>query len=244
VLVLILPFLFLLIGGVIGFSRLRIPRDPDSEQEMDSVEVSRAYDEVSRGRLFRVMRFVIFRELKHCRPDGVTLDIGCGPGYVTQEVARRFPDAKVIGLDISREMLQIAAEHTGNSSRIDFWQADGETLPFKDASVDLVVSTGALHHLRDGKQAFEEVYRVLKPGGEFILLDLRRDTPRFVFYAARLAQRFAMPEGVKSSNGAVGSIRASYTPKELAELVSGVPFYNWIIHSAPAWLTLWAQKEI
>ncbi len=232
---------FAIVSALALFSRRKIPRDPNAEKEMTDAQVALAYDEMNRSRLFGLMRLIIIREVKRHPPHGIIIDVGCGPGYVTREVQGQFPGDTLIGVDISRAMLDLAADH-GEERHIEYCLGDAEALPFKDNAVDFVLTTGALHHWRDLKKAFSEIQRIMKPGGEILLIDLRRDVPRVLYYVAFLAQRFVMPEGVRQSNGAVGSLRSSYTPRELASLASQFRFGNWKVQAGPAWVTLWAKK--
>ena len=70
------------------------------------------------------------------------------------------------------------ARLAGVAHQTDFRTADAAALPFPDASLDLVVSTLSLHHWDDPVPIFNEVARVLRPGGAFLLFDLRRDRAR------------------------------------------------------------------
>ena len=74
---------------------------------------------------------------------------------------------------------------------------------------DTVVSTLSLHHWPDPKQALEEIHRVLKPGGQFLIFDLRRDARRFVYWLLRFAKIFVVPAAIRRVNEPVGSALAS-----------------------------------
>jgi ubiquinone/menaquinone biosynthesis C-methylase UbiE len=239
---LVLPFV--IVGAVVfGSLRLRIPRDPGREKEMDSPAVSGAYDVVSRGLMFRLMRRVIMAELKKCSVRGIIVDIGCGPGYIIREISSAFPGQRIIGLDISPSMVQIAVANLSSTGNVELLQADAEKVPLRDGSVDFVISTGSLHHWRDCDAVLSEIYRILRPGGELLLLDLRRDIPRVIYYLVSFAQRFMMPDGVRESNGAVGSIWASYTPGEITGIAARIPFDKLIVRAEPVWISLRAQKK-
>ena len=91
-----------------------------------------------------------------------TLDVGCGPGYISAAAAER--GAIPIGLDFSAEMIAIAKKMF---PRIEFRPGDAQSLPFPDATFDRVVANFALLHLTDPERACSEAARVLKPGGKF-----------------------------------------------------------------------------
>lgn len=93
------------------------------------------------------------------------LDIGCGPGWVT--VQYTAGGAEVSAVDLTPRAVEIAQRHLalrGLTASVQVGNA--EALPFADASFDLVVASGVLHHTPDTQQAFREAFRVTRPGGE------------------------------------------------------------------------------
>ncbi len=115
------------------------------------------------------------------------LEIGFGPGYDTLKFMQA--DAIYSGIDITLENVDRTKKHLGFFGYIpNVQQADAENLPFPDASFDVVYSNGVLHHVPDMKKAFREARRVLKPGGEFIILLYNRLS---VFYAGAILVHFA-----------------------------------------------------
>ncbi|WP_321389752.1 class I SAM-dependent methyltransferase [uncultured Desulfuromusa sp.] len=107
-------------------------------------------------------------------PDGEqVLDVGCGTGLLTVQIARGNPGLHVIGIDASRPMIDVA-NRKRSSSDCRFQQALGEDLPFPDSHFAMVTSALFFHHVdRDLKQqTLQEIYRVLKPGGELLIADM------------------------------------------------------------------------
>jgi ubiquinone/menaquinone biosynthesis C-methylase UbiE len=99
------------------------------------------------------------------------LDLGSGTGYLSTEIARRAPNLQVCGIDLSRQMVKIARRYAKGVDNAQFVFGNAARLPFKDNSIDLVVSTGASHHWKAPRMIFDECYRVLKPGGEAWIYD-------------------------------------------------------------------------
>jgi ubiquinone/menaquinone biosynthesis C-methylase UbiE len=99
------------------------------------------------------------------------LDLGSGTGYLSTEIARRSPNLQVCGIDLSRQMVKIARRYAKGVDNAQFVFGNAARLPFKDNSIDLVVSTGASHHWKAPRMIFDECYRVLKPGGEAWIYD-------------------------------------------------------------------------
>jgi demethylmenaquinone methyltransferase/2-methoxy-6-polyprenyl-1,4-benzoquinol methylase len=118
------------------------------------------------------------------RPGMSVLDVGTGTGLVAREiVALLGSSARVIGVDPSRGMMK-AGRQTGVD--FDFVQGVGERLPFLDGRFDFLTMGYALRHVGDLDQAFSEYWRVLKPGGRVLLLEITRPSSPLVRAAARL----------------------------------------------------------
>ena len=94
------------------------------------------------------------------------LDVGCGNGKVTAEIASRTPQAAVMGVDSSEEMIAFASSHFDPQVRpnLRFQIADARALPFRD-EFDLVVSLNALHWIREQDQALRSIRAALKSDG-------------------------------------------------------------------------------
>ncbi len=111
------------------------------------------------------------------KPRHTVLDLGCGTATLALLVKRRHADARVIGLDIDPDILKIAMHKVRDAGGgIDLHQATATRLPYPDSSFDRVLSSFAMHHLTtpDKQRAVDEVYRVLRSGGEWHVLDFGR----------------------------------------------------------------------
>lgn len=95
------------------------------------------------------------------------LDFGCGPGILINAMKKVNSKAKYTGIDVSDKAISQAKKRHPDSKF--FTVADGQKLPLKDKSVDFIISTDVIEHVYNTKKAFEEFYRVLKPGGKILL---------------------------------------------------------------------------
>lgn len=102
------------------------------------------------------------------------LDIGCGSGGITLFLAREYQPANIVGFDVEQPVVDLAAKRAaeqGLQDRARFVRGAPGPLPFADQSFDVVFSKDALIHVADKEALFEDIYRVLKPGGRFAASD-------------------------------------------------------------------------
>lgn len=120
---------------------------------------------------------------------GKVLDIGCGNGPLSVKVARKYPQAQVLGVDswgrnwdYSLQVCRRNARLSGVAERLTFRQVEVSSLPFEDDNFDLVVSNLVFHEIREARDKrlpIREALRVLKPGGALVLQDLFLLSPYF-----------------------------------------------------------------
>jgi ubiquinone/menaquinone biosynthesis C-methylase UbiE len=111
-------------------------------------------------------------------PGARVLEVAPGPGFFSIELAHLGPYT-VTGLDVSATFVEIA---TTNALRagvsVDFRQGNASAMPFADHAFDLVYCSAAFKNFSQPVEALNEMYRVLRPGGEAIIDDLRKDVSR------------------------------------------------------------------
>ncbi len=109
---------------------------------------------------------------EHLQADQRVLDVGCGPGTLTIDLARHVPDGSVTGLDVAPAAIEAAqrAERRGVEN-VSFRVGDVYHLDFADAHFDVVFAHQLLQHLSDPVAALREMGRVLRPGGLLAVRD-------------------------------------------------------------------------
>jgi ubiquinone/menaquinone biosynthesis C-methylase UbiE len=120
------------------------------------------HDERSARRALHEIEDLLGRPI---RAEETVLDAGCGTGWLAAGLPRAVPGLSVIGVDVSAGMIAQARA----AGAWPLLHADAQRLPLANASVDLIVTRGVLHHLPDVQAALTEWRRVLRPGGAVVV---------------------------------------------------------------------------
>jgi malonyl-CoA O-methyltransferase len=138
----------------------------------------------------------------------VVVDLGCGTGYFSDALRRRFPAAKIIALDLAEGMLQFAQRQRELSAA--YLCADAESLPLQTGCVDLIFSSLAIQWCENLRVLFSELQRVLSPNGHALLATLGPETLSELRHAWRqvddyvhvnqFASNIALTEAIAAEN--------------------------------------------
>ena len=123
------------------------------------------HESVLRSHTWRTAENSTAHLLPHLRPGARLLDVGCGPGTITVDLADRVAPGPTLGIDPSAEVVAKAAALVGDRTNLTFATGDVYALEHPDASFDVVHAHQVLQHLTDPVGALREMRRVLAPGG-------------------------------------------------------------------------------
>ena len=106
------------------------------------------------------------------QPGEQIVDVGCGPGLLARELAAAVgKTGRVVGVDSSAPMLELARNRCADLSNVEFVECDATDLAVEDTSADVVTCIQVLLYVTDVRKALQEMHRVLKPGGRAIIME-------------------------------------------------------------------------
>jgi SAM-dependent methyltransferase len=112
-------------------------------------------------------------EQMNVQPDDRILDVGCGSGWATRLMAQKAAAGKVVGIDISDEMIELARSTSLEFPNVQYEVATAESLPFSDNEFTQVFSMESLYYYSNMVAALREIHRVTTDGGSFVtVIDL------------------------------------------------------------------------
>ena len=178
--------------------------------------------------------------LKEGISSGLALEIGPGPGYLGLEWLKKTEGARLKGLEISDDMIALARKNASEYDlfeRVEYHQGDAKKMPFEDGYFDAVFTNGSLHEWAHPDIIFDEISRVIKPGGRYVISDLRRDMIILIRWFLWLTIK---PKEMRP--GLITSINASYTLPEINEILARTKLQGWKAKSNPLGMVISGQK--
>ncbi|RPJ63325.1 MAG: class I SAM-dependent methyltransferase [Dehalococcoidia bacterium] len=172
---------------------------------------------------------------------GLALEIGPGPGYRGLEWLKRTKGTHLEGLEISEDMIALARKNAveyGLSGRVKYYKGDAQQMPFKDGYFDAVFTNGSLHEWSNPQSIFNEIVRVIKPGGKYLISDLRRDmNPAIKGFLWLTVKPKEMRPGLMSS------LDASYTISEISAILTRTKLQDWKVSQNPFGIVVSGRKQ-
>ena len=187
---------------------------------MDTPDEARDYDAMDHSHVNRV--FV--DDLLATGADlsqGEILDLGTGTAQIPIELCRQHADCRVLAVDLSIQMLELArynVEVAGFAPRIQLDHIDAKRLPYADSRFAVVMSNSIIHHIPEPLAVLQDALRVLAPGGLLFFRDLLR--PDSDAEVRHLVQTYAGNENEHSRKMFDDSLRAALTLDEVRSLVA------------------------
>lgn len=121
--------------------------------------------------LYQHLAYIVKKNIKDNIKKPVILDLGIGPGLLSKEINKILPEAHIIGVDPSEEMLKRSKKNANVETKV----GSVEKIPIDNNSIDVVVCRFSITYWKDQKKGFFEINRVLKPDGKFVIEALNKD---------------------------------------------------------------------
>ena len=174
---------------------------------------------------------------------GRVLEIAPGPGYFCIELAK-LGKFKITGLDISKSFVEIAQKNAlAAGLPIDFRQGNASALPFDSASFDFTFCQAAFKNFSQPVQAIAEMYRVLRPGGQAIIVDVRNDaTPQDIEQELKGMHLGRVDEWMTRFTFKQMLLKSAYSVAEMKSMIAQTPFGSGQIDASGIGFTIWLEK--
>jgi len=204
--------------------------------------VARWYDRNTRKDMQRFR--TLAERLRTVLPQGGdVLEVAPGPGFFAIEMAKGRA-YRVTGLDVSRTMVELARANAGEAGvDVDFRLGNASAMPFADDSFDLLACSAAFKNFSEPHKALEEMYRVLRPGGNALVVDLRSDVPmseiRKYFGALELS---TINRWISLVTFRFLLLKRAYTQGQFERMLADIPFRSIEIRGADIGVELWLEK--
>ena len=183
----------------------------------------------------KVWRRRVVRKVRRMKPLRI-LDLATGTGDLAIKMAKRIPKARIMGVDLSENMLAVAAEKVrrqGLDDHIALYQGDAENLDLGDGVMDVVTVAFGVRNFGNIEQGLREIWRVRASGGHLVVLEF--STPRN--FLVRKAYQFYSNHVMKPVGGLVSHDRKAYDylpdsivefpePEKFLDMMRGVGFDN------------------
>src|SRR6516162_10984576 len=165
------------------------------------------------------------------------LEVAPGPGFFAIELAK-LGDFRITGLDISRTFVEIAQENARDAgAKIDFRFGNASSLPFPRDSFDFLYCSAAFKNFSEPVKALDEMHRVLRPGGDAVIVDLRKDvSPEQIAAYVKQSGRKWMDAWMTRWTFRHMLVKRAYTQDQFLQMAEQSRFGACQINAAPLFL--------
>ncbi len=217
---------------------MAVPRIPEAEV-MDSVQDAEEYQAMDFAQVNRQFVLDLAEQLPLA---GTWLDLGTGPAELPILACEQFPAIEIVAVDAAAAMLDVAEKRIttlGLQSRIHLALGDAKSLPYADQVFSVIFSNSLVHHLPDPRLFFQELKRLVTPGGLVFVRDLVR--PATLDQLTYLVEQYTVNDTEYQRKLFADSLWAAFTIVEIASLASwaGMSEAQVTLSSDRHWTLVW-----
>ena len=175
---------------------------------------------------------------------GRVLEIAPGPGFFCIELAK-LGSYQITGLDISKSFVEIAHRNAVQAgAQIDFRQGNASEMPFEDGSFDFTFCQAAFKNFSEPVRAIAEMYRVLRPGGTAVIVDMRRDASQAEIDTEVDGMHLApLDRFMTRATFRFMLLKSAYSAAEMRAMVAQTPFGTGRLDIGGIGFQLWLKKN-
>jgi ubiquinone/menaquinone biosynthesis C-methylase UbiE len=172
------------------------------------------------------------------------LEVAPGPGYFAIELSK-LGGYRITGLEISETFVALARANAAKAGvRVDFRRGNASAMPFPRETFDFLLCRAAFKNFAEPVRALEEMHRVLKPGGQALIIDLRRDAPQeSISQAVDAMSLGAVNAMITKLTFRFMLLKRAYTKSEFAEMIAKTKFRSTLIREDLIGLEISLSKD-
>jgi ubiquinone/menaquinone biosynthesis C-methylase UbiE len=197
------------------------------------------YDKMTREHRISEMKRQAKEIAIYIKEGDYVLEIAPGAGYLSIELAK-LGKYKIIGMDISKDLVEICTKNAKEAGvEIDFKQGNVSNIPFNENMFNLIICVLAFKNFKEPLKALNEMYRVLKPGGTALIMDLNKQA------TMKMTKKVAENMGLKGLKAYLaGAIQRSgaYSRKEFETFISETEFKDYEIRNSDMGFSIFLKK--
>jgi ubiquinone/menaquinone biosynthesis C-methylase UbiE len=174
---------------------------------------------------------------------GNVLEIAPGPGYFCIELSK-LGNFQITGLDISKSFVEIATKNAAEANiKVDFRQGNASAMPFADGTFDFTFCQAAFKNFSEPVKAIAEMYRVLKPKGKAVIVDLRRDaSPEEIEREVKGMRLNRLNEFFVRWTFNQMLLKTAYSVEDMKSMIAQTPFGQGRIDLTDIGFQIWLEK--
>ena len=200
---------------------------------------AKMYDEMTRQHRIAEMKEQANEVARHIQAGDSVLEIAPGAGYLSIELAK-LGNYKITGMDISKDLVEIASSNAKEAGvDVDFRQGNVSNMPFHENEFNFIVCVLAFKNFKEPIKALAEMYRVLKPNGTALIMDLNRNASMKV--TKKVAENMGLKGMMAYLAGAIQK-QGAYTRKEFESFISQTRFKEFVIKDTDMGFSIYLNK--
>ena len=202
-------------------------------------EKANYYDKISREHRIEEMKEQAKEITRHIKDGDTVLEVAPGAGYLSIELSK-LGNYKITGMDISNDLIEICKRNAIEAGvQIDFQQGNVSNMLFQPNAFNFIICVLAFKNFKEPVKALQEIYRVLKPDGTALIMDLNRKA------SMRATKKVAESMGLKGTTALIaGAIQRSgaYNRTEFISFISQTEFKDYEIRDSDMGFSIYLKK--